>query len=178
MTVFIFCLYTVVVKRRIYLVAHVDHFGGRLLPKEGNKNHYSVGLTTTTTRTQWVCAVWRVARPRRRRRQGTPSAVPLSTTETDGGVDNDGSDCGGSGSSGVPPVDNRVRFLRSEPLDCQSYRSSHAHTVSAFLTRSRITAATTDVAAVTITATAVRRLYRGSVRVRRAVHLDRYRTYV
>lgn len=129
-----------VVKRRIYLVAHVDYFGGRLLPKEGNKNHYSVGLTTMTTRTQWVCAVWRVARPRRRRRRGTPSAVPLSTTETDGGVDNDGSDCGGSGSSGVPPVDNRVRFLRSEPLDCQSYRSSHAHTVSVFLTCSRITA--------------------------------------
>jgi len=104
-----------VVKRGIYYGLERRSFRR---PKEGNKNHYySAGLFATTTRTQRVCAVRRVTRPRR----SAPSAAPMSTTETGGdgggGVDDDGSDCGGSGSSGVPPVDNRVRFsVRSRSI--------------------------------------------------------------
>jgi len=65
----------------------------------------------------------RVARPRR----STPSEASMSTTGTGGdgggGVDDDGSDCGGSGSSGVPPVDNRVRFsVRSRSIASRTGR--------------------------------------------------------
>lgn len=110
---------------------------GRLRKKE-TKNHYSAGLSATTTRTQRVCAVWRVARPRR----STPSAAPMSTTETGGGgdggvgVDDDGSDCGGSGSSGVPPVDNRVRFsVRSRSIASRTGRRARTPSLPFSLAR-------------------------------------------